>query len=748
MHYFSFLLLFLLLTTTLPAQIHLQFRKVDAPIPNLGFQVTACLQDRTYTTDSMGMVDVVFPEACTELRIRFQDITYGTFDSVFMITNTNAELVITLKEVERDIDEVRIEGYYSNIKETARGREYKINTEKYLANTPIPQALQRLPNFTKSGDGVLIEGKTAAPRYYLDGKEVPIEIVQVLDIQSVDRIEVRESAADPDKEQGGEIWIYRKKNANRFLSGNIDAALDSDFGENIGYSVYPSLGFQSPKFEVNALASYIDRPKEKRIDYRFQRKGHSDSLSDVKYHSNDRFTRTTLQMSYNFTNSFSVQCVGFLNIINRKGKTTSYLDKSYSNKRDHSEFNTGAALSLEYIYNPDNRFYLIGDYLHDQDYYAFTEYNRKYELEQKDNNIAAEFKGIHDNLFSAWATNHNLEYSYRYIARSGATDGTINPQSFVQRLTLEDLLEFPLGVSLLLSLALDYDRYDYGEKKLDLWSPVPLGAVSFGGQWGRVNLVYSRQVKKPTLWHLDPRSRYKDRREATRGNPMLQPATYNSYTVRYSKRFGTQSIALRLEYQDLHDIIEPIYTNDDFENKYYNVGRMQIFSPRISYQAAFFDYTLFLYAYGGVNFQNVKLTPYYEKLSRGKVQKGRATVANLRLEYQFADRFSVETWLGHWGRGYSLYSYDDPIADLGASFEARFLKSRDLKVYLSMGDILAFWLKDDYKRELYDFVEQRHSTPTATISLGLSYRFGKEFESRLSDPRIAVDDQMSKSPEN
>ena len=65
-----------------------------------------------------------------------------------------------------------------------------------------------------------------------------------------------------------------------------------------------------------------------------------------------------------------------------------------------------------------------------------------------------------------------------------------------------------------------------------------------------------------------------------------------------------------------------------------------------------------------------------------------------------------------------------------------------------MGDILAFWLKDDYKRELYDFVEQRHSSPTATISLGLSYRFGKEFESRLSDPRIAVDDQMSKSPEN
>ena len=56
-----------------------------------------------------------------------------------MITNTNAELVITLKEVERDIDEVRIEGYYSNIKETARGREYKINTEKYLANTPISQ---------------------------------------------------------------------------------------------------------------------------------------------------------------------------------------------------------------------------------------------------------------------------------------------------------------------------------------------------------------------------------------------------------------------------------------------------------------------------------------------------------------------------------------------------------------------------------------------------------------------------------
>ena len=143
-------ILFIALLFTLPsiAQYRVHFTNNGVGVSSLGFQLTACDKTRGYTTDTEGRATLEVPQGCTTLRIQFQDITYGNFDSVLRATVPSQEFLIQLTEKQTSIDEVRVAGYVSNIKETARGREYKINTEKFATDTPIPKALQRLPDTT------------------------------------------------------------------------------------------------------------------------------------------------------------------------------------------------------------------------------------------------------------------------------------------------------------------------------------------------------------------------------------------------------------------------------------------------------------------------------------------------------------------------------------------------------------------------------------------------------------------------
>ena len=84
------------------------------------------------------------------------------------------------------------------------------------------------------------------------------------------------------------------------------------------------------------------------------------------------------------------------------------------------------------------------------------------------------------------------------------------------------------------------------------------------------------------------------------------------------------------------------------------------------------------------------------------------------------------------------------MGDLGLQVEARFLESRALKVYAAANDLLSASFRSMYRRELYDFREMSTTFRSPRIMVGISYNFGHTFESRLSDPRINIDDQMNK----
>lgn len=741
-------ILFIALLFTLPsiAQYRVHFTNNGVGVSSLGFQLTACDKTRGYTTDTEGRATLEVSQGCTTLRIQFQDITYGNFDSVLRATVPSQEFLIQLTEKQTSIDEVRVAGYVSNIKETARGREYKINTEKFATDTPIPKALQRLPDFVRSGEGVVIAGKTGTPTYYLDDKEVSETVIRALNIQSVERVEVREMSADPSKD-GGEIRIYRKKTNDMFLNGRIllNGRYELNQDDRIGYTIAPLLSFQSPRFEANATGRYLRSENNLRIDQRFLRTGVADSISETLDKQSSTDCDATLRLSYLFSKSFSAQFLGNLITYSSVQRRNSLPDKDYYSNRYSDEFKSGTAtIVLRYVHSKSSSFYLNSSYNNVHSASRLLEYSSDYQLKQNDYTAAGELSGEHNDLFTLWQLTHSIDYAYRYILRGGTTEGTISPKSHTQRLFIQDYLEFPFPLTLMMGCAADYDIYDYGIQQLSLWNVLPTASLGYGATWGRITLSYSQRVRKPNIGYLDPRVRYSDHRTGKIGNQALVPATYHSYSLRYSKRFAGHAFSFRMEYLDVHDYVSSVYENDNFVSKYYNVGTMQRLAPRISYQGDYFDGKLYINAYGGVNYTEYAFYSAYQALSRGKAQKGWNTVANISIEYAPNRHFTAETWLGHWGRGYQLYSYRDPVADLGVSFSYSFLKDEAMRIALSADGLLNLGIKEVYHRELYSFVENRETLSYPTLILGVEYRFGRRFRSRNLGSALEIDDELER----
>ena len=532
-----------------------------------------------------------------------------------------------------------------------------------------------------------------------------------------------------------------------FLNGRIllNGRYELNQDDRIGYTIAPLLSFQSPRFEANATGRYLRSENNLRIDQRFLRTGVADSISETLDKQSSMDCDATLHLSYLFSKSFSAQFLGNLITYSSVQRRNSLPDKDYYSNRYSDEFRSGTAtIVLRYVHSKSSSFYLKSSYNNVHSASRLLEYSSDYQLKQNDYTAAGELSGEHNNLFTLWQLTHSIDYAYRYILRGGTTEGTISPKSHTQRLFIQDYLEFPFPLTLMVGCAADYDIYDYGIQQLSLWNVLPTASLGYGATWGRITLSYSQRVRKPNIGYLDPRVRYSDHRTGKIGNQALVPATYHSYSLRYSKRFAGHAFSFRMEYLDVHDYVSSVYENDNFVSKYYNVGTMQRLAPRISYQGDYFDGKLYINAYGGVNYTEYAFYSAYQALSRGKAQKGWNTVANISIEYAPNRHFTAETWLGHWGRSYQLYSYRDPVADLGVSFSYSFLKDDAMRIALSADGLLNLGIKEVYRRELYSFVENRETLSYPTLILGVEYRFGRRFRSRNLGSALEIDDELER----
>ncbi|MCE2502844.1 MAG: TonB-dependent receptor [Chlorobi bacterium] len=97
----------------------------------------------------------------------------------------------------------------------------------------------------------------------------------------------------------------------------------------------------------------------------------------------------------------------------------------------------------------------------------------------------------------------------------------------------------------------------------DYFSLFPSAAVSYAfGQMTRLRASYSRRIKRPGVWRLNPFPRYEDRLNLRRGNPYLRPEYINAFELGFNQFTSWGSFSLSPYYRHSSDLIERWLTID------------------------------------------------------------------------------------------------------------------------------------------------------------------------------------------
>jgi len=94
------------------------------------------------------------------------------------------------------------------------------------------------------------------------------------------------------------------------------------------------------------------------------------------------------------------------------------------------------------------------------------------------------------------------------------------------------------------------------------WFPSAHVGYEFLGE-NTIQLSYSRRIKRPHFWYLNPFSSFSDSRNLRQGNPNLNPEYTSSYELNHIKYWDKSSVSSSLYYRHTTDVIQRIREIND-----------------------------------------------------------------------------------------------------------------------------------------------------------------------------------------
>jgi outer membrane cobalamin receptor len=185
---------------------------------------------------------------------------------------------------------------------------------------------------------------------------------------------------------------------------------------------------------------------------------------------------------------------------------------------DNGKFEAGYQSRLDF----KNADFIFEDYDYDQnEWLGNDEFTNEIEVYRNIQNIY----GLFSNKFAG--------FDYQLGLRMEYTDRTINQITTDEKYTFNRLMLFS---TLHLSRQFKNDQ--------------------------QLLLSYSRRIRRPRHWFLNPFARYIDRLNMRVGNPDLEPELTDSYELNYQKQFGKSFIAIETYYRQTNDKITRIRMQD------------------------------------------------------------------------------------------------------------------------------------------------------------------------------------------
>jgi len=689
---------------------------------------------------------------------------------------------LMLKQDATLLESVNITGQSSYLQGSIDKKIYNIEKDIVASGGSASDALETIPSVVIDIDGNISLRGNEGVRIFIDGKPSGIvgsnmnAILEQIPASSIETIEVvtNPSARYEAEGNSGIINIVLKKNKKVGLNGNITAGIST----LPRYEAGASLNFRNKKVNFYSNYSYVNDDRDgsglmNRKTFEEDTIFHLNSISNSNNKSQMHMFRTGLDYYLNASNTIGISGTfntnksnrsdavdyDFLNFDSVSTSTSQRLTTSVGN---NLSYNVG--LSYRKIFKDPKHvltgegFYSYGDgtedSYYDEQYYdvlgvpflspilqdlsrpsinkdvnAQFDYVRpykngnqmeagfKYTMQIKDNTIYSE---SFDAIADEWAVDDSINNQFIYnedvvagyliwnssIKRIGYQVGLRAEQTFTEsNLVTTDSVFINDYFGLFPSVHLKYKFTETAE----------------------ISASYSRRVDRPNAYFLNPFPDYSDPYSFRVGNPYLEPEYENSYEVAFVKEFKKHSLSASIYYNKTLNEISP-YTIVSPEGistmTFQNYNNEEKYGVELVAKNEFYKWWN---ATSSVNFNQTLV-------DAGNLEDGLKNsqfTYNLRVmsffqvlkQTAFQLTFSYNTpWTFAQGESEPIYFVD-------AGLKSDFFQNK-LSVNLSLSDIFDTRIWSGYSEGINFYSEYNRKRESQIGNLKLTYKFGKQDNSR------------------
>jgi hypothetical protein len=583
-------------------------KKTNQAIP---FASVALLRayDSTMIDGSMSDGNGVFnihPAMLGNYRLRISSIGYKTETKEIALVNkgvTDAGIIL-MSDAPIMMNEVEVTGERVKAKSEGDKTTFYMTKRMLDVSNSGTDVLKLIPGIQLDlNQNISLEGSHNI-QILVDGKERDGGFISQLNPKLIDRVEViSRSASNIDGNATGAINIILKKDRDSGIDGQVFAEIPASGSE---IYLHPAFNLNWGFKKLNLFTSYKGDMTYLDLDESTNRKswnsaGINEITSNQNVRQKDWSHRFNLGLDYFLSAHDQVNFYAFYNPFSRELDGNADLQISgrinsvWQAKKEDSDLNTGTFYSLFYKHN----FMKEGRELTMEvsNYNLTAKNSTQYIPEVNENSTAIQTNtlepkqnGISVKMNFSTPVGNKLNFSTGIKTKFQVMqDGLLSNFYYDEKIIAAygmiayHQAKYDVSLGLRAENSIATLRNNFSNSAFSLFPDVNYNYKLTSRQ--HIQLSYSRSIKRPDIYQLNPQITIDDPYTVSKGNPFLKPELHNTIFLEYSIRFKSNYVASRLFYSDATNAISNLtFLNDTnaFETQVYNMGTLHQYGVQFS----------------------------------------------------------------------------------------------------------------------------------------------------------------------
>ncbi|CAA0239045.1 TonB-dependent outer membrane receptor [Tenacibaculum maritimum] len=551
-------------------------------------------------TNEKGLFLIRVPQGSYDINIEF--IGFKTKQlSNKILTNHTSLGTILLSEDTETLEEVEVIAEKSTIEIRLDKKIYNVGKDMTVKGGSVSDVLDNVPAVHVDAEGTVSLRGNENVRILIDGKPSSLiglnstDALRNLPAEAIEKVEVITSPSARYDAEGtaGILNIILKKGNIRGVNGAIN--LTTGIPEVL--SISPNLNYRAQKINLFSNMNYSYRKSPGNSQTFFTNFNPDTTIKDFR--NEDRFfdrkntnINTSLGLEYYLTKNSSITSSFFYKKNNSHTTTTNFtensnLSNSLTSTENRIENEDKKTTDKQYTLNYTNNFHGKGKKL-----VIEAQYNDSSSLENAPVSVAGILEEINSQITNSkdflfqidylipFGKNSQLEFGHKTTVQDLFSDFKVRDKNGTPfEYDPSNAIDFKQNIyafyiqygnrlrdfSYLLGLRTEITDIDLAvlttkeasNKNYTEWFPT----INLGyelNKYAQLTLGYSRRLRRPRHWFLNPFESRSSARNIFKGNPDINPTFTSSFDIGYTNKINKLIINTSIYYQHSTDIMQAI----------------------------------------------------------------------------------------------------------------------------------------------------------------------------------------------